>query len=99
MMMEAVVDPANMERAWKQVRANRGAPGPDGITLNEFPEWVRPRWAEIRQQLLDGNYQPAAVRRKTIDKRRRMCALTNRFPHLRRNCGGIVSTKTACKRS
>jgi len=53
-MMEAVVDPANMERAWNQVRANRGAPGPDGITLTEFPEWVRPLWAELRQQLLDG---------------------------------------------
>lgn len=67
-MMEAVVDPVNMERAWNQVRANRGAPGPDGITLTAFPEWLRPRWAECRQQLLDGTYQPAAVRRKTIDK-------------------------------
>ena len=67
-MMEAVVDPANMERAWNQVRANRGAPGPDGITLAKFPEWLRPRWASIRQQLLDGTYQRAAVRRKAIDK-------------------------------
>jgi len=67
-MMEAVVDPVNMERAWNQVRANRGAPGPDGITLAAFPAWVRPRWAELRQQLLDGTYQPAPVRRKTIDK-------------------------------
>jgi len=67
-MMEAVVDPANMERAWNQVRANRGAPGPDGITLAAFPKWVRPRWAVLRQQLLEGTYQPAPVRRKTIDK-------------------------------
>jgi RNA-directed DNA polymerase len=67
-MMEAVVDPANMERAWNQVRANRGAPGPDGITLATFSDWVRPRWAVVRQQLLDGTYQPAPVRRKTIDK-------------------------------
>jgi len=66
--MEAVVDPANIQRAWNQVRANRGAPGPDGITLAAFPDWVRPRWAVIRQQLLDGTYQPASVRRKTIDK-------------------------------
>ena len=53
-LIEAVVDPDNMERAWKQVRANRGAPGPDGITLAEFPDWIRPRWPTIRQQLLDG---------------------------------------------
>ena len=67
-LMEAVVDAANMERAWKQVRGNGGAPGPDAITLAKFPEWVRPRWPAIRQQLLDGTYQPAAVRRKIIDK-------------------------------
>lgn len=67
-LMEAIVDPANLERAWKQVRANRGAPGPDGVTLAEFPEWVRPRWPAIRQQLLDGAYRPAPVRRKTIAK-------------------------------
>jgi RNA-directed DNA polymerase len=66
--MEAVVDPDNMRRAWKQVRSNRGAPGPDGITLAEFPEWLRPRWPAIRQQLLDGTYSPQPVRRKTIDK-------------------------------
>ena len=57
-----------MERAWKQVKANRGAPGPDGITIREFPEWLRPRWPEIKQQLLDGTYRPGPVRRKTITK-------------------------------
>lgn len=68
MMMEAIVDSANMQRAWDQVRGNRGAPGPDGITLTQFPEWLRPQWATIRQQLLDGTYEPSPVRRKTIDK-------------------------------
>lgn len=68
MMMEAVVDEASMERAWKQVRSNRGAPGPDGITVAEFPDWFRPRWHTIRQQLLDGSYRPAPVRRVSIDK-------------------------------
>jgi len=67
-LMEAVVDSTNIERAWKNVRANRGAAGPDGITITEFPDWFRPRWTEIRQQLLDGTYQPNPVRRKTIDK-------------------------------
>jgi RNA-directed DNA polymerase len=36
--------------------------------LAEFPEWVRPRWPTIRQQLLDGTYRPEPVRRKTIAK-------------------------------
>jgi hypothetical protein len=40
--MEQIVDPTNMERAWRKVKANRGAPGPDGITLDEFPEHFRP---------------------------------------------------------
>jgi RNA-directed DNA polymerase len=66
--MEAVVNSANMEAAWKNVKANRGAPGPDGITIAEFSDWLRPRWPEIRQRLLDGAYRPGPVRRKTIDK-------------------------------
>lgn len=67
-LMEKIVDPANMERAWKNVRRNHGAPGPDGITVDEFPHWLRPRWPEIRQQLLEGTYRPAPARRKSIPK-------------------------------
>lgn len=65
-LMEQVVDPENMERAWRNVKANRGAPGPDGITLKRFPEHFRPLWPEIRQQLLDGTYRPEPARRKVI---------------------------------
>ena len=68
MMMEAVVNESNMERAWQKVRSNRGAPGPDGITLDEFIAWFRPRWDLIRRQLLDGTYRPSPVRRVSIDK-------------------------------
>jgi RNA-directed DNA polymerase len=67
-LMEAVVDEANLEIAWKNVKANRGAPGPDGVTIAKFPEWLRTRWPQIRQRLLDGTYRPGPVRRKTIDK-------------------------------
>jgi len=67
-LMQQVVDEANLETAWKNVKRNRGAPGPDGITIADFPEWFRPRWPTIRQQLLDGTYRPAPVPRKTIDK-------------------------------
>lgn len=67
-LTEALVEEANIELAWKNVKANRGAPGPDGITITEFPDWFRPCWSSIRQQLLEGTYQPQPVRRVTIDK-------------------------------
>ena len=67
-LMETIVDPDNLERAWKKVRLNNGAPGPDGITIDEFPEHFRAHWPEIRQQLLDGTYVPGPARRKSIDK-------------------------------
>jgi RNA-directed DNA polymerase len=67
-LMELIVDDANIEAAWRNVKRNRGAPGPDGITIGEFFETFRHRWPEVRQQLLDGTYEPSPVRRKTIDK-------------------------------
>jgi RNA-directed DNA polymerase len=68
MLMEVAVSRFNMERAWAQVRGNRGAPGSDGVTVDDFPEWVRPRWENVRRQLLDGTYRPGPVRRVTIAK-------------------------------
>ncbi len=67
-LMEQIVDQANIDLAWKNVRSNRGAPGPDGIKIAAFPEAFRSQWPKIRQQLLDGTYQPSAARRKSILK-------------------------------
>jgi RNA-directed DNA polymerase len=67
-LMEEIVDEVNMEMAWARVKANRGAPGPDGIMVEDFPEWFAPRWQKIRQQLLDGTYQPSSARRVSIAK-------------------------------
>lgn len=67
-LMEAIVDESNIETAWEKVKANRGAPGPDGITVEDFPEWFRPQWESIRRQLLDGTYRPSPARRVTIPK-------------------------------
>jgi retron-type reverse transcriptase len=39
-LMEAIVDERNIETAWARVKANRGAPGPDGITVKDFPEAI-----------------------------------------------------------
>lgn len=67
-LMDEIVDAAHMEIAWAKVKANRGAPGPDGITVKDFPEWITSRWPDVRQQLLDGTYQPQAARRVSLDK-------------------------------
>lgn len=67
-LLEQIVDPENLARAWRRVKRNRGAPGPDGMTIHEFESWCPEHWPVIRQQLLDGTYRPAPVRRKTIPK-------------------------------
>lgn len=67
-LMAQVVDPANLRRAWKQVKANQGAPGIDGILLEDFPAFARAHWPTVRQALLDGSYQPTPVRRVAIPK-------------------------------
>jgi RNA-directed DNA polymerase len=68
-LMVQVVDSANLQRAWKQVKANRGAPGIDGMTVDDFPTFVQQHWSTVRQALLDGTYQPQPVRRVSIPKR------------------------------
>jgi RNA-directed DNA polymerase len=68
-LMAQILDSENMQRAWKRVKSNQGAPGIDGTTLEDFPAFAREHWASIRQSLLDGCYQPAPVRRVMIPKR------------------------------
>jgi RNA-directed DNA polymerase len=66
--MEQVADPANLNAAWRRVRSNGGAPGIDGLTIEQFPVHLAGRTATLRQQLLDGSYRPSALRRVTIPK-------------------------------
>jgi RNA-directed DNA polymerase len=66
--MEAVVDAQNMARAWARVKANRGAPGIDGMPTEAFPAFARVHWPTIRQALLRGEYRPQPVRRVLIPK-------------------------------
>jgi len=67
-LMEQIVDTDNLVEAWNKVRSNRGAPGPDGITIDDFPDYCREQWPVIKQHLLDGTYFPGPARRKSIDK-------------------------------
>ncbi|WP_262459885.1 group II intron reverse transcriptase/maturase [Alloalcanivorax balearicus] len=58
----------NMERAWKRVKANKGAAGVDGLGIAETGEALKQTWPGIRQQLLRGRYRPQPVRRVGIPK-------------------------------
>jgi len=66
--MEAVVGSQNLRRAWRRVKANRGAPGIDGMPIEEFPAFAKAHWPTIRQALSEGSYCPTPVRRVVIPK-------------------------------
>jgi RNA-directed DNA polymerase len=68
-LMERVLASENLRKAWRQVKANHGAPGVDGMTIEDFPAFAREHWASIRQALRDETYQPAPVRHTEIPKR------------------------------
>ena len=63
-----VVERGNLQRALKQVRRNKGAPGIDGMTVDELPEYLLHHWREIRAQLDAGTYRPQPVLRVEIPK-------------------------------
>ena len=67
-LLAQVLDRANLRRALKQVRQNKGAPGLDGMTVEALPDYLRHHWPEIREQLETGSYRPQPVKRVEIDK-------------------------------
>lgn len=66
--VEYIVSNASITEAWKKVRSNKGAPGADGISIEEFPKLVRPQWYDIKKQLLDRTYVPSPALRVEIPK-------------------------------
>lgn len=67
-IVEQVLLSENMRKAWKQVKANKGAAGVDGMSISEFPEFSRNHWESIRKQLMEGSYIPSPVKRVEIPK-------------------------------
>lgn len=67
-MMDAVVERENMIAAYRRVKSNRGSAGVDGVTVDELGDFLRLHWPRVRDELLDGRYQPAPVRRVEIPK-------------------------------
>jgi len=67
-LMEEVLRKQNLVRALKRVRANKGAPGVDGMTVDKLPGYLREHWPEVREQLLSATYMPRPVRVVHIPK-------------------------------
>ena len=67
-LMEEVCQRENLNRAYRRVKSNRGAPGMDGMTIHDLATWIREHKEELLASLMDGSYQPQPVRRVDIPK-------------------------------
>ena len=67
-LMEEVCERENLKEALRQVRGNKGSAGVDGITVNQLTAYLKQHWPAIREQLLNGTYEPKPVRRVEIPK-------------------------------
>ena len=67
-LMERIVGRENLRRALKRVRANKGAPGTDGMTILELAPYLKVSWPRLRAELLSGTYKPESVRAVEIPK-------------------------------
>ena len=67
-LMEEVCERENLKEALQQVKANKGSAGVDGMTVGRITDYLRQHWPAIREQLLNGTYEPKPVRRVEIPK-------------------------------
>jgi RNA-directed DNA polymerase len=67
-LMEEVCELENCKQALQRVKANKGSPGVDGMTVEQLPEYLKQHGLEIGEQLRNGTYQPRPVRRVEIPK-------------------------------
>jgi RNA-directed DNA polymerase len=66
--MEEVCERENLKQALRQVKANKGSAGIDRMTVGQLSDYLKEHWPEIREQLLNGTYEPKPVRRVEIPK-------------------------------
>jgi RNA-directed DNA polymerase len=67
-LMERICERENLNRAYKRVKANKGAPGIDGMTVKELYGWLKEHKEGLIASLLEGSYEPSPVLGKEIDK-------------------------------
>ncbi len=67
-LLESILSRDNLNKAYKQVKRNHGAPGIDGMTVEEALPWLREHKEELLQSIRAGTFRPNPVRRKEIPK-------------------------------
>jgi RNA-directed DNA polymerase len=67
-LIERMLERGNMLKALQAVEANRGAAGVDGMEVEQLRKYLREHWADIREQILNGTYEPRPIRRVDIPK-------------------------------
>lgn len=67
-LLEKVLSRDNLNRAYKRVKANKGASGVDGMTVNEAGSWLKEHKGELLEKIRNGQYKPSPVRRVEIPK-------------------------------
>jgi len=67
-LMEEVCERENLKEALRRVKANKGSPGIDGMTVGVLADYLKQHWPAIREQLLNGIYKPQPVKRVEIPK-------------------------------
>jgi len=67
-LMEKICNLANLNRAYKRVKSNKGSPGIDGMTVEELGAWIRGNKGQLIENLVNGSYQPQPVRKVEIPK-------------------------------
>jgi len=67
-MLEEILDIRNVQKAFKQVTANKGACGIDGMQTDELRDYLNANWQTLREDILEGRYRPQAVRKVEIPK-------------------------------
>ena len=67
-LLEKILDRENLNRAYKRVKANKGAPGVDGMTVEAALPWLKEHGKELMESIRQGKYKPDPVRRKEIPK-------------------------------
>ena len=84
-IMEEACERANLKEALRQVKGNKGSAGVDRMTVDQLGSYLKQHWPAIREQLLNGTYEPKPVRRVEIPKPdgggvRKLGMRTNRCP-------------------